>query len=253
MREKLLIAGDTNTGKTMTIIHLATVYPNSTVVAFDAEGDIDLTLEEMKASIGVTLPNLVVVNVKPDWYEFVGKYKEFKVKLKPEDWMCFDMMGVFWDLAQIYFARRVFGESPSEHILKLKEQAKRTDFAGFDGLTEWSLIKRMHNEDVFDDAVRWSDFNVLATTSLTDFSPKEKIPPTGYDYIMANEFGKKLEGEKHNRYRFRDILIIYVRKDGHFCYKVVKQKNTVMTMPLVEHDFTGRSLIEVYREVKYAH
>lgn len=245
MREKILIGGDTNTGKTMAIIHLAIAYPDSKVVAFDAEGDIDLTLEEM----GVTPPNLVVVNVKPDWYQFVDIYRSWKAQLTASDWMCFDMMGVFWDLVQMYYSKRVYGDSPAEHILKLKEQAKRTDFSGFDGLTEWPLIKRMHNEDVFDDAVRWSDFNVLATTSLVDFSPKEKMAKKGYDYIMANEFAKKLEGEKHNKFRFRTIAILYNNPEtGKYCFKMLKKKGDVCMMPLQEYDFTGKTFIQVYKE-----
>jgi hypothetical protein len=165
--------------------------------------------------------------------------------------MCFDMMGVFWDLAQNYFSRTVFGESPAQHILKLRSEAKRVDFGGFDGLTDWTLIKRMHNEDIFDDALRWSDFNVLATTSLTDFSPKEKVPTTGVEGLMAQEFGKKLEGEKHNRFRFRTIAIVYHKpKEGKFCFKIVKQKGQPLEQPLPEYNFTGRTFIEVYQEAR---
>ena len=247
MREKILIGGDTNTGKTMAIYNLALSFPNSKVVAHDAEGDLMLTIEEM----GIHPPNLIVYNVKPDWMAFKDKYKELKETLEPTDWMCFDMMGVFWDLVQMYYSRRVYGDSPAEHILKLKEQAKSTSFSGFDGLTEWPLIKRMHNEDIFDDAVRWSDFNVFATTSLVNFSPKEKIPQHGLDYIMANEFGKKFEGEKHNKFRFRNLVCAYYKpKDKKFCFKIVKLKGKEQETPLPEYDFTGRSFIDVYLEVK---
>lgn len=243
MREKILIGGNTNTGKTVAIIHLAFHFPDRKVWAFDAEGDIELTLEEM----GFKPPNLTVVNVKPDWNDFVAKYKEAKTVLTPDDWMCFDMMGVFWDLAQNYFSKAVFGESPAEHIIALRKDAKRVDFGGFDGLTDWTVIKRMHNEDIFDDALRWSDFNVLATTTLNDFSPKEKVPKTGVEGLMAEEFGKKLEGEKHNKYRFRTIVIVYHKvKEGKFCFKIVKMKGQPLTQPLPEYDFTGLTFIEVY-------
>jgi len=247
MREKILIGGDTNSGKTLAIIHLATSYPERQVWAFDAEGDINLTLEEF----GLELPNLTVVNAKPDWVELEAKYKEAKEVLTPDDWMTFDMMGVFWDLAQNYFSRSVFGESPAEHIVALRRDAKRADFGGFDGLTDWTVIKRMHNEDIFDDATKWSDFNVLATTSLTDFSPKERVPQTGVRGLMAKEFGRRLEGEKHNEFRFREIAIIYYNiKSGKFCFKLVKEKGKVPEQPLPEYDFTGKSFIDVYHAVK---
>lgn len=247
MREKILLGGGTNTGKTLAIVQLAVTYPRRRVVAFDAEGDINLTLEDL----GLELPNLVVVEAKPDWADLVATYKQAKEVMTPDDWMCFDMMGVFWDLAQNYFSRAVFGESPAEHILRLRKEAKNVNFGGFDGLTDWVVIKRMHNEDLFDDALRWSDFNVLGTTSLTDFSPKEKVPQYGLDGIMASEFGKKLEGEKHNKYRFRTIAIIYNKPQSKkFCFKLVKAKGREVELPLPEYDFTGRSFIEVYNAVK---
>lgn len=245
MRHKILIGGGTNTGKTIAIIQTALSFPDRQVWAFDAEGDIKLSMEDL----GLELPNLTVVPVKPDWKELSEKYQEAKAVLTPEDWMCFDMMGVFWDLAQNSFSREVFGESPSQHIVALRKDARRADFGGFDGLTDWTVIKRMHNEDIFDDALRWSDFNVLATTSLTDFSPKEKVPKTGVEGIMANEFGQKLEGEKHNKFRFRTIAIVYSKpKEGTFCFKIVKLKGQPLTQPLPEYDFTGKSFIEVYLE-----
>ncbi len=247
MREKILIAGNTNSGKTMAIIQLAVQVPERTVYAFDAEGDINLTLEEL----GLELPNLIVKNVIPDWDKLTADYREAKSVLTPDDWCCFDMMGVFWDLAQNSFSRAVFGESPSQHIIALRRESGKADFGGFDGLTDWTVIKRMHNEDIFDDALRWSPFNVLATTGLTDFSPKEKVPKTGVEGLMAKEFGQKLEGERHNKYRFRTIAVIYQRlTDGRFCFKLVKLKGGAVFHPLSEFDFTGRSFFEVYQETK---
>lgn len=247
MREKLLISGDTNSGKTLAIIQLALSLPERQVYAFDAEGDINLTLEEL--GLLDEVPNLTVKNVYPDWDRLRADYQEAKSVLGAEDWCCFDMVGVFWDLAQNSFSRSVFGESPSQHIIALRKEAKRADFGGFDGLTDWTVIKRMHNEDIFDDAVRWSEFNVLGTTSLTDFSPKEKIPRTGFRALMAKEFGKKLEGEKHNEFRYRCIAVIYNDiKTGKYYFKLVKVKGQATTESPEAVDFTGRSFIEVYAE-----
>jgi len=245
MREKILVGGTTNVGKTMTIIQLATTFPDRQVHVFDAEGDVELTLEDM----GLELPNLTVKRVMPDWDKLRADYQASKTILTPNDWCCFDMVGVFWDLAQSSFSQMVFGESPSQHIIKLRREAGKADFGGFDGLTDWTVIKRMHNEDIFDDAVRWSEFNVLATTSLTDFSPKEKVPKTGVEGLMATEFGQKLEGEKHNKYRFRTIAILY-EKGGRFYFKIVKLKGAPLAQPLVEYEFTGRSFFEVYAEFR---
>lgn len=247
MREKILVAGGTNSGKTIAIIQLAVMFPDKRVYAFDAEGDINLTIEEM----GLELPNLTVKEVIPDWDKLRADYQEAKKVLTADDWCCFDMLGVFWDLAQNSFSKSVFGESPSQHIVALRKETGKADFGGFSGLTDWTVIKRMHNEDIFDDAVRWSPFNVLATTTLGDYSPKEKVPKTGMEGLMVKEFGQKLEGEKHNKYRFRTIAILYQDiTDGRFCFKLVKLKGTALKQPLQEFDVTGRSFYEVFSNIR---
>ena len=249
MREKILIGGSTNTGKTLTIIQMAVIFPDRKIWAFDAEGDIKLSVEEM----GLELPNLTVKIVTPDWMQFEKDYQEAKGELSPDDWCCFDMMGVFWDLAQNSFSKLAFGETLAQHQLAILRETKKLDFGGFDGLQHWPTIKKMHNDDIFDDAVRWSEFNVLATTSLTDFSPKERVPKTGMEGLMVSEFGQKLEGEKHNKFRFRTIAIIYQKPLGTFKFKLVKLKGQQMVLEgehLPEYDFTGRSFFEVYAQMR---
>lgn len=241
MKHKILLGGGTNTGKSLNIINMAVDFPDSHIWAFDPENEIPNLLEEM----GLELPNLTIKLVTKDWMQFKRDYTEAKKVLKEEDWCCFDMMGVYWDLAQNYFSLSVYGESPAEHIIALREAAKKSDFGGFDGLTEWTVIKRLHNEDIVDDAVRWSPFNVLATTTLADYSPKAKVPQTGVEGLLNNEFGKKLEGEKHNIYRFRTIAILYEDK-GKFFYKVIKEKGKEMKRPLQAVEFTGTSFWQTY-------
>jgi hypothetical protein len=243
MRHKILLGGGTNVGKSLALIQLAVSFPNNQVHIYDTEGEINNLLEEY----GLDLPNLSVFQVTPDWEKLESDYHTSKEILKEGDWLSIDMMGVLWDLAQNYYSKQVFGESPAQHIITLREQAKRTDFGGFDGLTDWTVIKRMHNEDIVDDAVRWSPFNVMATTSLTEFSPKVKVPQTGVEGLMVKEFGMKLEGEKHNIYRFRTVAILYQKPEvAKFFYKVVKEKGDIMRTPLPEVDFTGVSFIDRY-------
>ena len=244
MRHVLLIGGGTNTGKTLALIHIAVLCPGSKIAIFDADGQVKDTVEEQ----GLQLPNLEVIMATPDWEELTGNYRRIKATFGSNDYVCFDMLGRFWDFSQNYYSRSVFGKSPAQHIIELKRQASRTDFGGFDGLTDWTVIKRLHNEELLDDACLWSPFNVVATTSLEPYSPKEKLPKTGVEGLIAQEFNTKLEGEKHNRYRFRNIAILYKRiPDWKLCFKLVKLKDT-QTLPLAEHEFSGNPFFQVYCE-----
>ncbi len=246
MRHSLLIGGGTNTGRTTALIHIAVMCPTRRVAIFDADGQVADTLEEN----GLTLPNLEVVPATPDWGALDTHYKRIKATYVAGDFVCFDMLGRFWDFSQNYFSKSVYGASPAQHIITLREQAKKADFGGFDGLTDWTVIKRLHNEDLLDDATQWSSFHVVATTNLEPYSIKERVPTTGTEGLIAKEFNSKLEGEKHNRYRFRNIAIVYRRlTDGQLCFKLVKVKDA-MPLPLPEHEFGGRFFFEAYCQVR---
>jgi hypothetical protein len=247
MREKILLGGDTSTGKSMNLIQLAISYPNNRVAVLDAEDGVSKLLEEM-GMVGM-LPNLIVIPVTPDWSKLTADYRAVKATLGAGDWFCMDMMNYLWDFAQNYYSRQVFGMSPSEHLVLLKNQAKQANFGGFEGLVDWTVIKRMHNEELRDDALLWSPFNVMATTAVTTYLPVEKIPKEGVAGILAKEFGVKLEGEKNNQFRFDTIAILYKKLDAnknmHFSYKLAKDKGRAVNVT-EEMDYTGSSFWAKY-------
>ena len=146
--------------------------------------------------------------------------------LGPGDWMVFDMVGGMWDHAQSEYSRRVYGEDLSAHLMALRAEAQEAiaaaggslrsqdenkrkeaqkvvstqmQYSGLEGRTDWALIKRMHNDDIFDYVVREGDFNVLATTSLTPVADDELQKHKWPDFEVI---GRRPEGEKHNIHRF---------------------------------------------------
>jgi hypothetical protein len=245
MREKVLLAGEPNTSKTLSLVSLATIYPDRKVVIFDPDDGTAKVVDEL----GIDAPNLEIVPVGADWEALMNKYAEIKAKLTPDDWLCFDMLGRFWDLAQQYYSSYVFGKSPLEHLMNLRKQAEKVSFGGFDGLQDWTLIKRLHNEQLIDDAVIQSKFNVMATTSVTSYLPVEKVPQTGIQSIYAKEFGIKLEGEKHNFYRFDTQAVMYRTKDGKYMFRLMRDRGRSIDIKK-EFDITGKNFWEVYQEYR---
>lgn len=245
MREKVLLGGEFNTSKTLSLISLAFTYPDRKVVILDPDDGVAKVVEEL----GAELPNLTVIPVTPNWMALLEQYRMIKTVLTADDWLCFDMMGRFWDFAQNYYSRTVFGGSLSEHLMELSRQAKATNFNGFDGLSNWPTIKRMHNEDLVDDALLWSPFNVMATTSISQYLPVEKVPKGGIEGILASEFGIKLEGEKHNYYRFDTQAILYRKKDGSFNFRLYKDKGRHIDIKQ-EFNITGSNFWDKYLEFR---
>ena len=241
MREKILLSGETNTSKTLSLVALAILYPDRRVVILDPDDGVDKVIAEL----GVELPNLTVIPVTPKWQEMLDQYHIIKSVLTAGDWFCMDMMGRFWDFCQNYYSRTVFGATPSEHLMALRNQAKAINFGGFDGLTDWTIIKRMHNEELVDDALLWSPFNVMATTSISPYLPVEKVPKVGIEGILAKEFGVKLEGEKHNLYRFDTQAILYRKGDNTFWFRLYKDKGRHTDIHQ-EFNITGSNFWEKY-------
>ncbi|KKL03483.1 hypothetical protein LCGC14_2625670 [marine sediment metagenome] len=246
MREKILLVGDSNVSKTFSLVKLAIQYPESNVVILDPDDGTAKVLAEW----GMTnddLPNLSIIPVTKDWAAMMVAYRLAKSALGEGDWLCMDMLGRFWDLAQGYYSAEVFGHSHAEHLLMLKKQAKSVAFSGFDGLQDWPLIKNIHNADLMDDAVLYSEFNVMCTTSVRDWLPVEKVPKTGQLGIYASEFGIKPEGEKHNIYRFDTQIVMFRKKDGAYWFRIARDRGRPFDVKK-EFDITGKSFWEVYVE-----
>lgn len=244
MREKILLVGDSNTSKTFSLISLAILMPDRKVVIFDPDDGFGKVLDEMGLSME-DLPNLSIKPVYSDFDKLLENYREVKGTLGEGDWLGMDMMGRFWDFAQNHFSRAAFGMSVSEHLVALKKKSQSTSFSGFDGLDHWPTIKRLHNEELVDDAVLWSPFNVMCTTSVTQFSPKEKVPTTGIKGIYASEFGIKPEGEKHNVYRFDTQAVMYREANNTYHFRMVRDRGRTVDVKK-EFDITGKSFYEVY-------
>lgn len=248
MREKVLLAGDTSTSKTMSMVYLALLYPDRKVVILDPDDGTAKVMAELGLDAEV-VPNLIVIPVTPEWEKMVEQYNLVKATMTPDDWFCMDMMGRFWELSQNYYSRMVFGKSIAEHLLMLRSQAKAVSFSGFDGLTDWTVIKRMHNEELVDDALIWSRFNVMATTSIGTYLPVEKVPKTGVEGLLAKEFGVKLDGEKHNLYRFDTVALLQRKPDGHFIFRLAKDRGRLLDVKQ-EFDFTGSNFWSKYCEFR---
>jgi len=248
MREKILLIGDSNTSKTFSLISLAIQYPDRKVAIFDPDDGTNKVLGELGLS-EADLPNLTIFPVRVDYEELQTNYQQAKGELSTGDWLCFDMLGRFWDLCQQYYSLRVFGEDPIEHLLNLRRQAGQVNFGGFDGLQDWTLIKRLHNEKLMDDAVLYSEFNVMATTSVGTYLPIEKVPKTGIKGLYASEFGIKPEGEKHNIFRFDTQAVMYRRPEGTYHFRLVRDRGRTVNIQK-EFNITGKSFFEVYSDYR---
>lgn len=151
------------------------------------------------------------------------------VNLDTDDWLVFDMIGGMWDMAQSEYSRMVYGDDVTKHLIALRaeaeealDSAKRTkddgkvrqaavQYNGMEGRTDWPLIKRMHNDDLIDDAILNGDFNILSTTSGTVIDEQSVGKWPRWDHI-----GLRPEGEKHNQHRHDTLMYLNLDRGKYF-------------------------------------
>jgi hypothetical protein len=248
MREKVLLVGEMNTSKTLSIIKMAILYPNNRVVIFDPDDGTGKVIYELTGGVGLSvLPNLTIVKVTRDWKALKEQYDMWKTVLVEGDWMSFDMLGRFWDNSQDFYGTEVFGKTVLERILTLRKAAGKVQFEGFDGLQDWTLIKGIHNE-IIDDAITNQSFNIMGTTSVKEYLPVEKVPKSGIAGVYASEFGLKPEGEKHNIYRF-DTQAFMIRKNNGYYFRLVRDRGRQVDVKQ-EYEITGSSFWEIYAPMR---
>lgn len=230
-REIIMLCGGHGSGKTWAVVKLIEQGEKEGFNVLVIDRDRGMT-KAVKEIFGKNLPeSLVEYYVCTTWSKVeAGMNDAFKL-LTPGDWLVFEHAGRLWDLAQTTYSEIVYGEDLTEHLLALradaqqaieaagaglrskdkekrsranKEVAQSMAYSGMEGRTDWSVIKRMHNNNVFDRAVLEGNFNILTTTALTPLMDEDI---SKHRWPEFHKLGQRPEGEKHNVYRHDSIVI----------------------------------------------
>lgn len=233
--ERILVCAAPGAGKSDSIVRLALDLQETghRMVVIDRDRGIAKAIKEI---CGGEKPANLTYFLAKTWQRVRDGVTYSFEHLGPGDWLCFDMLGPLWDFAQNEYARAVYGEDLTDHLLLLRADAQKEmdrqgigtrstnvkdkqeankvvsqqmQYSGMEGRTDWSVIKRMHNDDVMDRAILHGEFNILATTSITPLSEQDVTKWPLFKIIQ-----KRPEGEKHNVHRFDTIAFLERNKDA---------------------------------------
>ncbi len=266
-REVILNAGGPGSGKSYSVAKLIQdgVEQEFNVVVIDRDRGLVKAIKEVSGKI----PDNLDYFLGKTWGRIeAGTTHAMKI-LGPGDWLVFEMIGSMWDFVQTQYAEMVYGDDLAAHILDLRidaearvqeagydlkgskaqaERAKSTGYSGLDGRQDWSLIKRMHNANVFDKAILEGDFNILSTTSL---KPMDKDEIEKNKWPMWNGLSKRPEGEKGQVHR-HDTIIVTDKKNGEYFWRTdlsgERGKERGLRPLARDVDFTDMGLIASYLE-----
>ena len=229
-REVILVGGGPSTGKSRTIVELAIagLEQEFNVVVIDRDRGIAKAVKELCDG---TVPENMDYFIANSWEKVMqGVHHSFDI-LGPGDWLCFDMIGGLWDLAQDEFTRLVYEESGADKLLALRmeaeelvrtsgkkggdassERARGVGFEGLEGRYDWPLIKKMHNSDMRDNCILNGEFNILSTTAMNAMQDTDKAK-----WPMFSSLGRRPEGEKNNVHK-HDTFALVTQSDGKFAW-----------------------------------
>ena len=233
LREKILLFGDTSTGKSFTILKIAERIQKDGGKLYVIDTD-----DGLEKSLHYEFPHLdnVENHLATNFDEIIEDFEDIKKKVTKKDWVAFEMLAAFWTCAQDDYAGKVYGENMEELY---QEQRRRLVLAGKTGapatgvnpMLDWPAIKKKHNR-LLDYLTKRMKCNVIATTNrkkLMDFNKGGQEMEDEETMDTFGDIGFKPDGEKNNQFRFDTILYLSKsRVNGKETFYVESPKNRGM-------------------------
>jgi hypothetical protein len=198
-RERILSTGGSGTGKSFDLLTIARMSQRTRSDAVFYVADTDYAIDRMLETEFDDLTNVRSVPCA-SWSEAAGRVAEVGPSMRPDDWLCVDLLTPTWDMVQEYFSEQVFGERVENYFLA----ARVADTKGhaFDGWKDWSVINRLY-KSMMNDIMR-ARGHVYATAVgepvNADQTEREILAVFG-------AHGVKPKGQKHTPHYFHSCLI----------------------------------------------
>ena len=237
-REVILLAGGPNTGKSFSVAKLVQNGQEQgfNVIVLDRDRGLAKAIKEVCGAPPDNLDYFLATT----WERVDAAMDAAFTSLGPGDWFVFEMLGSLWDFAQTEYSRRVYG-SLTAHQLALRADAqkliqsqgldlratekgkkdaaqaivsKKMAYGGLEGRTDWSHIKRMHNDDLVYRAIIEGTFHVLSTTSLSSTGDEQADPK----WDIFGKSSVKPDGEKTMVHK-HDTVAVLTKKDNRYLWR----------------------------------
>jgi len=208
LRERLMLVGDTGTGKSYSCLTLARELAPTPFYFIDTDDSVDrLLFTEFK---GLT-------NVYPypssSWEKCEKSLEDISSKVKEGDWLVIDMLCSTWDFVQSYFVEQVFGKKIDDYFLEVRKTMKigATRLDGLKGWVDWGVINKIY-QDWVNKIMYQLPCHVAATSKVTSLMTTDEPEIRS----LFSSLGIKPEGEKRNSYRVHTILLTAHDKNGWY-------------------------------------
>lgn len=238
-RERLLVYGDTSSGKTSCALSLASfAQRRGSEARFYALSSGDLAYEQMlDAARYADLTNVEYADCF-DYGEWMDAAKGFLAAARKrakagegsEDWLVVDLYSSLWTMVQDFYIANVRGEDGDDFWTAAAKRAEGSGsgWALYEDIN-WQVANKLYREFSQKIMQRWPG-HVLAVASAKPVDKDKGGKVTEADGNIGDWFGRlgsKPAGQKEMAYEFRDVL---------FCRKLGSGKHTITTAKARERE-----------------
>jgi hypothetical protein len=226
--EKIILFGESNTGKTSFYIGILGVLKKQGIKPEDLlmciifpDRPTGIT-KLMKVIPPEYLDNIFVFPVN-SYEELVSSTAQAEKKLQEHykktgkyGWLVIELLEDAWKSAQDYYCRLAYGETLGEYFAKKKADVKamkddNTAYKALEGWGDWPIIKYFHNFNWID-KIKRMQYNVVFSAELKEEGNKDS---------NFFDLGYRPGGEKDNMHRV-DTIIYLSHKGNNFGIKPYK-------------------------------
>lgn len=245
-RERILLYGGWNTGKTTAYFETAKLYRKTGTNGRFYVVDTDYTTERTVEEYAGCDENMVFCT-SVDIDEIDRSLSAFRGAAGNDDWLVIDTGSELWEMCQGAFTEKVFGRDIADWTLeyRMKNPDGGSALAGAYG-ANWDVIKKMYG-GLVQEMLRWPG-HVLVTAKAKEIQQPDRKGDGGDSAEIRTTygpFGLRPAGEKNLPYLFHTVLWMAEKKPGEWVYSSVKDRGRERVMGGEMGNFVASYLMKV--------
>lgn len=217
-REKILVYGSYKIGKSSLWLDiLQASYEAGLKIHFyviDTDRAYSKMMEEMP--VDYEAEGYLTLYEPDNFSELMEASVEIQANAGKGDWVIIDMLNYAWEEAQYYYTENVFGETPDNYFLAMRQEVVASggkdarSFGGFEG-TDWNFITKVYKR--FETPLTMKgNWNVFAVTEQRKMDTRDDDPQKAKQYKGVQ--GHIPVGQKGIGHRFDTVFHMRQRVSG---------------------------------------
>lgn len=247
-RERILLMGPWNSGKTYTYCSIAAWARRTGSEAQFYIIDTDNAVDRVGEEFGAEFYNNVEIQVTIDWNVMRTALDSYIEKGKRDDFLIVDMVDKVWDRVQDHFIEEVWGKNADAFMLEYRKTSAGNPLNEEGGWgINWQVINKLYYRFMNDMIQRWPG-HVVCCTPAEQVKMPDQRGKGGDDADIIRQYGKfgiKPSGQKKLGHYFHTIIATSESNDGWVITSIKDRGGRERLLRFPVSDFTMDYLVKV--------